>query len=56
MSSFWDRWARFYDLASQTNRNVNAAAAARGGELAPVVLEVISGRLPEGVAVLEKLV
>lgn len=35
MSSFWDRWARFYDLAQWSNRAVNAAAAARAAELIP---------------------
>ena len=29
MSTFWDRWARFYDLAERSNRAVNRAAAAR---------------------------
>lgn len=33
--TFWDRWARFYDLAEQSNRKVNAAAAKRVGELVP---------------------
>ena len=27
MSTFWDRWARFYDLTQWTNRQANAAAA-----------------------------
>ena len=35
MSSFWDRWARFYDLTQWSNRAVNAAAAARAAELIP---------------------
>lgn len=35
MSSFWDRWAWFYDLAEWSNRKVNAAAAARVAELIP---------------------
>ncbi len=35
MSSFWDRWARFYDLAERINRKVNAAAAKRVSELVP---------------------
>ena len=35
MSTFWDRWARFYDLAEWINRRVNAAAAARVEELVP---------------------
>ena len=25
MSTFWDRWARFYDLAERSNRAVNRA-------------------------------
>ncbi len=33
MGTFWDLWARFYDLAERTNRGVNAAAAKRVGEL-----------------------
>jgi len=35
MSTFWDRWAWFYDLAERTNRSVNAAAARRVEELVP---------------------
>ena len=35
MSTFWDRWARFYDLAERSNRAVNLAAAARVAELVP---------------------
>ena len=35
MSTFWDRWARFYDLAERSNRAVNRAAAARVGSLVP---------------------
>lgn len=35
MSTFWDRWARFYDLAEWSNRKVNAAAARRTAELIP---------------------
>ncbi len=35
MSSFWDRWAWFYDIAEWSNRRVNAAAAARVAELIP---------------------
>lgn len=104
MSTFWDRWARFYDLAHFSNHRVNGAAAARVAELiptgvrvldcaagtgefslaaakragsvlctdlslpmlerarrkakkqglAPVTVEVIPGRLPEGIGVLEK--
>ncbi|USF25938.1 2-methoxy-6-polyprenyl-1,4-benzoquinol methylase, mitochondrial [Firmicutes bacterium ASF500] len=36
MSTFWDRWAWFYDLAERSNRTVNVAAAARMAELVPV--------------------
>ena len=36
MSTFWDRWARFYDLVERSNRAVNVAAAARVAELVPV--------------------
>jgi len=35
VSTFWDRWARFYDLAERSNRAVNRAAAARVGSLVP---------------------
>ncbi len=35
MSTFWDRWAWFYDLAEWSNRKVNAAARTRVGELVP---------------------
>ena len=35
MSTFWDRWARFYDLAERSNRRVNRAAAVRVGALIP---------------------
>lgn len=35
MSTFWDRWAWFYDLAEWSNRKVNAAAARRTAELIP---------------------
>ena len=35
MSTSWDRWARFYDLAERSNRAVNRAAAARVGSLVP---------------------
>lgn len=35
MSGFWDRWARFYDLAEWINRKVNTAAASRVAELVP---------------------
>jgi len=35
VSTFWDRWAPFYDLAERSNRKVNAAACARVAELVP---------------------
>ena len=35
MSSFWDRWARFYDLTQWSNRKVRRAAAAQVAELVP---------------------
>lgn len=41
MSAFWDRWARFYDLAERSNRAVNAAAAARVAELVPAGARVL---------------
>ena len=41
MSTFWDRWAWFYDLAERSNRTVNAAAAARVAELVPVGARVL---------------
>ena len=41
MSTFWDRWAWFYDLAERSNRAVNAAAAARVAELVPVGARVL---------------
>lgn len=41
MSTFWDRWARFYDLAERSNRTVNAAAAARVAELVPMGARVL---------------
>jgi len=41
MSTFWDRWARFYDLAERTNRTVNAAAAKRVAELVPAGAKVL---------------
>ena len=41
MSTFWDRWAWFYDLAERSNRTVNAAAAARVAELVPVEARVL---------------
>ncbi len=46
MSTFWDRWAWFYDLAERTNREANTAAAKRVGELVPagaVVLDCAAG-------------
>lgn len=42
MSTFWDRWARFYDLTQWTNRKANAAAAAR-----------TAARIPAGARVLD---
>ena len=41
MSTFWDRWARFYDLAERSNRAVNAAAAARVVQLVPAGARVL---------------
>ena len=41
MSTFWDRWARFYDLAQRSNRAVNQAAAARAAELVPAGARVL---------------
>lgn len=41
MSTFWDRWARFYDLAERSNRTVNRAAAARVGSLVPAGAKVL---------------
>lgn len=41
MSTFWDRWARFYDLAERSNRAVNAAAVARVAGLVPVGARVL---------------
>ena len=41
MSTFWDRWAWFYDLAERSNRTVNAAAAARVAELVPAGARVL---------------
>lgn len=41
MSTFWDRWARFYDLAERSNRAVNAAAVARVAELVPAGARVL---------------
>ena len=33
--TFWDRWARFYDLAERSNHRAYAGAAARVAELVP---------------------
>jgi len=41
MASFWDRWARFYDLAERTNLAANTAAAKRVAELVPVGARVL---------------
>lgn len=41
MNTFWDRWAKFYDLAQGSNRAVNAAAAARVAELVPAGARVL---------------
>lgn len=41
MSTFWDRWARFYDLAQRSNRAVNRAAAARAAEPVPAGARVL---------------
>ncbi len=41
MSTFWDRWARFYDLAERSNRTVNQAAASRVGSLVPAGAKVL---------------
>ncbi len=41
MSTFWDRWARFYDLAQWSNRAVNQAAAFRTAELVPIGARVL---------------
>ena len=44
--SFWDRWARFYDLAEWTNRKAYTAAASRVAELVPAgagVLDCAAG-------------
>lgn len=46
MGSFWDRWARFYDLAERTNRRVNRQAVRRVAELVPqgaTVLDCAAG-------------
>lgn len=41
MSTFWDRWARFYDCTQWSNRRVNAAAAARTAALVPTGARVL---------------
>ncbi len=41
MSTFWDRWARFYDLTQRSNRKVNRAAAARVAELVPAGVRLL---------------
>lgn len=41
LSTFWDRWARFYDLTQWTNRRANDAAAARTAELVPAGARVL---------------
>ncbi len=41
MSTFWDRWARFYDCAQWSNRRANAAAAGRAAELIPAGARVL---------------
>jgi len=41
VSSFWDRWARFYDLVQRSNWEVNTAAAARVAELVPAGARVL---------------
>lgn len=41
MTTFWDRWARFYDLTQWTNRRANDAAAARTAELVPAGARVL---------------
>ena len=46
MSTFWDRWARFYDLVERSNSRVNAMAAARVEALVPcgaTVLDCAAG-------------
>ena len=39
--TFWDRWARLYDLTQWTNRRANAAAAARTAERIPAGARVL---------------
>lgn len=41
LSTFWDRWARFYDCTQWSNRRVNAAAAARTAALVPAGARVL---------------
>lgn len=41
MSTFWDRWARFYDCAQWSNRRANAAAAACAAALVPAGARVL---------------
>lgn len=41
LSTFWDRWARLYDLTQWTNRRANAAAAARTAERIPAGARVL---------------
>ena len=41
MSTFWDRWARFYDCTQWSNRRANAAAAARTAEWIPAGARVL---------------
>lgn len=57
MSTFWDRWARFYDLAEQSNRAVNATAAVRVAGLVPAgtrVLDCAAGTGSFSLAAAEK--
>ena len=39
--TFWDRWARLYDLAEWSNRKAYAGAAARAAELVPAGAKVL---------------
>ena len=41
MSTFWDRWARFYDLAERSNRAVNRTASAYVAQLVPAGAHVL---------------
>ena len=59
MTTFWDRWARFYDLTQWTNRRANDAAAARTAELVPAGARVLdcaagTGRFSLSEAMLEQ--